>query len=94
MIAINFCLASITNLQAFPDSLSQDVQGWVSLHYFGHCLLNQRLGSREPITKSRVQIIRKINSDLNKKLHISNHVDQNHTKLFLLYQNSCWTRID
>lgn len=39
-------------LKSFTDTFSQDIQGWISFHDFSHGLLDQRLGSRKPVSIS------------------------------------------
>jgi len=41
-------------LKAFPDSLSQHVQSGIGLHDLRHGLLDERLHTREPVTKGAV----------------------------------------
>ena len=42
---VRFSGLATVQLQTFPDSLSQDVQGGIGLHYLSHCLLDERLAT-------------------------------------------------
>ena len=44
-------------LQALADALAKDVQSRIGLHDLGHGLLDQRLGSGEPVAECRVKVV-------------------------------------
>ena len=50
-------------LKAFADTFSQDVESRIGFHDFGHGLLDERLGSREPVSVSAVQVVGQIEGD-------------------------------
>ena len=50
-------------MKAFSNTFSQDIQGRIGLHDFGHGLLYQRLAAWEPVAKGRMKVIGKVNRD-------------------------------
>jgi len=59
-IQIWLCGLRRVQLQTFPDSFSQDIDGWVGFHYLVHGLLDELLGAQKPIAVSRMQVVRQV----------------------------------
>ena len=60
---VRFSRLTRVQLEALPDSFTEDIQSRVSFHYLCHGLLDERLDSREPIPKSTKQVVCQVNAN-------------------------------
>jgi hypothetical protein len=62
-VKIGFSRLGRIQLQPLPDTFAEHMARGICFHNLGHCLLDKRLETGEPIPKRRPQVISKVHAD-------------------------------